>query len=126
MRDNSGNGKSKVQVVTAAAAAAMTLVPDDWALGLWTFSPHDPPKTDWTELVPLGPVKTQRRMLTGAVATLPTRVPGNTGLYDTVLAAFQDVSAHYDLHLTRFGGHLILAESRRKGSRHGTSIEVSG
>jgi Ca-activated chloride channel homolog len=96
MRDNSGNGKSKIQVVTAAAAAAMTLVPDDWALGLWTFSQHDPPKTDWTELVPLGPVKTQRRMLTGAVATLPTRVPGNTGLYDTVLAAFQDVSAHYD------------------------------
>jgi hypothetical protein len=28
--------------------------------------------------------------------------------------------------LTRFGGHLILAEGRRKESRHGTSIEVSG
>ena len=30
------------------------------------------------------------------------------------------------LHLTRFGGHLILAESRRKESRYGTSIEVPG
>lgn len=96
MRDNSGNGKPKIQVVTAAAEAALSLVPDDWTLGLWTFSQHNPSKTDWTELVPLGPVNTQRRTLTGAAATLPTLVQGNTGLYDTALAAFQDVSAHYD------------------------------
>jgi hypothetical protein len=30
------------------------------------------------------------------------------------------------LHLTRFGGHLILAEGRRKESRHGTSVEIPG
>ena len=96
MGDNSGNGKSKIQVVTAAAETAMTLVPDDWTLGLWMFSVHDPPATDWTELVPLGPVKAQRRTLTGAAATLPSRVGGNTGLYETALAAFEDVSGHYD------------------------------
>jgi Ca-activated chloride channel homolog len=96
MADNSGNGKSKIQVVTAAAETAMTLVPDDWTMGLWTFSLHPPPATDWTELVPLGPVKTQRGTLTGATASLPSRVGGNTGLYDTALAAFQDLSAHYD------------------------------
>jgi hypothetical protein len=96
MADNSGNGKSKIQVVTAAAETAMTLVPDNWTMGLWTFSLHPPPATDWTELVPLGPVKTQRATLTGAAATLPSRVGGDTGLYDTALAAFQDVSAHYD------------------------------
>jgi hypothetical protein len=28
------------------------------------------------------------------------------------------------LHLTRSGGHLILAEGRRKECRHGTSIEI--
>jgi hypothetical protein len=96
MRDDSGNGRSKIRVVTAAAETAMTLVPDDWTLGLWTFSQRPPPETDWTELVPLGPVKTQRRRLTAEAATLPTRVGGDTGLYDTTLAAFQDVSAHYD------------------------------
>jgi len=96
MADNSGNGKSKIQVVTAAAETAMTLVPDDWTMGLWTFSQHAAPATDWSELVPLGPVKTQRSTLTGATVSLPTRVGGNTGLYDTALAAFEDVSAHYD------------------------------
>ena len=30
------------------------------------------------------------------------------------------------VHLTRFGGHLILAEGRRKESRYGTSVEVPG
>ncbi len=30
------------------------------------------------------------------------------------------------MHLTRFGGHLILAEGRRKESRYGTSVEVPG
>jgi hypothetical protein len=96
MGDNSGNGKSKIGVVTAAAETAMTLVPDDWTMGLWTFSQHPAPATDWTELVPLGPVKTQRGTLTGATASLPSRVGGNTGLYDTAIAAFEDVSAHYD------------------------------
>ncbi len=96
MADNSGNGKPKIQVVTAAAETAMTLVPDDWTMGLWTFSQHPAPANDWTELVPLGAVKTQRDTLTGAVASLPARLGGNTGLYDTALAAFEDVSAHYD------------------------------
>jgi Ca-activated chloride channel homolog len=96
MADNSGNGKSKIQVVTAAAETAMTLVPANWTMGLWTFSQHPAPATDWTELVPLGPVKTQRGTLAGAAASLPTRVGGNTGLYDSALAAFEDVSAHYD------------------------------
>jgi Ca-activated chloride channel homolog len=96
MGDNSGNGKSKIQVVTAAAETAMTVVPDDWTLGLWTFSTHPPPATDWTELIPLGPVKTQRHALTAAAARLPSLVRGDTGLYETALAAFEDVSSHYD------------------------------
>lgn len=96
MLDDSGNGKSKIDVVTAAAEAALNLLPEDWTVGLWTFSRHDPPDTDWSQLVPLGPVKTQRQRLLGAAATLPNRAGGNTGLYDTALAAFQDVSAHYD------------------------------
>lgn len=96
MVDDSGNGKSKIQVVTGAAEAALKLLPEDWTVGLWTFSQHSAPDTDWTELVPLGPVKTQRPTLLGAAATLPSHAGGNTGLYDTTLAAFQDVSAHYD------------------------------
>jgi Mg-chelatase subunit ChlD len=96
MRANAGDGESKIQVVTAAAETALTAVPNNWSVGLWTFSQQSPPKTDWTELVPLGPVNTQRSTLTEEAATLPTQVGGNTALYDTALGAFRDVSAHYD------------------------------
>jgi Mg-chelatase subunit ChlD len=96
MGDPSGIGLSKIQVVAAAARTAMTAIPDDWTLGLWTFSTHPPPETDWTERVPLSVVKTQRAALAGAAGQLPALVGGNTGLYDTALAAFHDVSAHYD------------------------------
>jgi Ca-activated chloride channel homolog len=96
MAASAGDGKSKIDVVSQAAETAMSVVPDNWTVGLWTFSYHSPPQTDWTELVPLGPVKTQRRTITGEATTLADRVGGNTALYDTALAAFQDVSAHYD------------------------------
>ncbi len=96
MSDDSGNGRSKVQVASEAAELAMGLVPDDWSLGLWAFSTQDPPANDWTELVPIGPVSAQRVTLIAAARTLPGRVKGNTALYDTALAAFEDVKRHYD------------------------------
>jgi Mg-chelatase subunit ChlD len=96
MGDPSGNGLSKIQVVAAAAQTAMAAIPDDWTLGLWTFSTRPPPGTDWTERIPLGPLKTQRAKLTGAAGQLPLLVGGNTGLYDTALAAFEAVSARYN------------------------------
>jgi Ca-activated chloride channel homolog len=96
MASPSGNGLSKIQVVAAAAQTAMTAIPDDWTLGLWTFSTRPPPGNDWTERIPLGHVKTQRAKLTGAAGQLPQLVGGNTGLYDTALAAFDAVSARYD------------------------------
>jgi hypothetical protein len=42
------------------------------------------------------------------------------------MRAYRRPDRRFALHLTRIGGHLILAGSRRKESRHGTSIEVPG
>ena len=39
---------------TAAAHAAVNFFPDSSSLGLWDFSQRQP--TDWTQLVPLGPL----------------------------------------------------------------------
>lgn len=49
---------------------------------------------------------------------LPRRGRDSSASMSTVTAG--------ELCLTRFGGHLILAEGRRKESRDGTSVEVSG
>lgn len=96
MGETTGTGLSKIALAAAAARTAMTIVPDTWTLGLWAFSAHDPPATDWTEIAPLAHVGSSRAQLAAAAATLPGRVGGNTGLYDTAWAAYQDVTRNYN------------------------------
>ncbi len=102
MADPAGNGQSKVSVAAAATARAATFFPDTSALGLWAFSTDQGASTPWSQLVPIGPLSGRvdgvgrRQALLAAAATMPTRVHGGTALYDTVLAAYRQVQAHYD------------------------------
>lgn len=95
MRDDSGNGQSKVLLAAQASTTAVTLMPDAWSVGLWIFSLKPTPATDWTQLVPLGSVRSNRSALLSAANTLPSRAEGDTALYSTALAAFNQVSSHY-------------------------------
>lgn len=95
MKDDSGNGHSKIEVAAQSAAAAMELVPDSWSVGLWAFSSGRPPAPDWKQLAPLGPVRAQRPALVTAAGKLPGLVDGDTALYATTLAAFGYMNAHY-------------------------------
>ncbi|MEP7020174.1 MAG: VWA domain-containing protein [Pseudonocardiales bacterium] len=95
MKDNSGNGQSKVQVASDAAAAAVTLMPDAWSAGLWVFSLKPAPAKDWTQLVPIGPVSANRGALLQAARSMPSRAVGDTALYETAKAAFKQVTSHY-------------------------------
>lgn len=101
MADPAGNGQTKIQLAAAAAAAGVSFFPDTSDLGLWVFSTDQTATTDWAELVPIGPLSgkvgnaTRRQALEAATQQLPARVHGDTALYDTVLAAFQDVRNTY-------------------------------
>jgi len=102
MADPAGNGQSRVAVAAAAAERAVTFFPDTSALGLWVFSTDQGAGTPWAQLVPLGPLidkvgaQTRRQALIAAAAGMTARVHGGTALYDTVLAAYQQVQAGYD------------------------------
>jgi Ca-activated chloride channel homolog len=103
MADPAGNGQSKIQLTAASAATALGFFPDTSALGLWVFSQDlTPTKQDWLELVPVGPLGatvgnvSRRTALQQAIGTIGSRVHGNTGLYDTALAAYQSAVAGYD------------------------------
>lgn len=95
MKEDSGNGQSKIQVAAAAVTTAVTLMPDAWSAGLWTFSLRPAPANDWTELVHLGPVQANRAALLSAARSMPNQVGGNTGLYSTALSAFLSVTSRY-------------------------------
>lgn len=102
MADVTANGQTKIQLVSDAAAAAVRFFPQTADIGLWVFSTNQTPTTDWAQLVSLGPLSAQvggvsrQQALLAAAATMPSRVRGDTALYDTALAAFEYVRNTYD------------------------------
>jgi hypothetical protein len=97
-----GGGESKIGFAADAEKAAIDFFPDTSSLGLWTFSAKSNPADDWTQIVPLGSLgstvngTTRRQALVAAAATLANRTGGDTGLYNTVLGAFNAVRTGYD------------------------------
>ncbi|MCK9903366.1 hypothetical protein CC117_15310 [Parafrankia colletiae] len=94
-----GPGRSRLTVAIDAAKAALPLFADDSRLGLWRFSVRLRGEQDWAELVPLGPINeqlgpsTRAQALVDAMDAIEAR--GDTGLYDTALAAFRYMTGHY-------------------------------
>ncbi len=98
------DGQTRIQLAAASAEAAMHVFPPTSQVGLWMFSTDHPGGTDWTELAPIAPLHvaegagTHRDALLAAAASLPSHTVegGDTGLYDTVLAAYREVQANYE------------------------------
>lgn len=87
---------TRLDLVSAAVARGLGLYADQAEIGLWAFSTDLAPGTDYRQLVPIGPLGTRpdgvtgRERLVGALGAL-RGTPGDTGLYDTTLAAVRDV-----------------------------------
>ncbi len=86
--------KSRLQVTVAAALGGLALLDDSWAVGLWEFSTNLAGDHDYRELLPIAPLSTQRSQAEAALNGLAPRA--DTGLYDTVLAAYKRVQQGYD------------------------------
>ncbi|GAA4435132.1 substrate-binding domain-containing protein [Phytohabitans houttuyneae] len=82
---------TRMAVTLAAAQAGLNLFDDSWALGLWTFSTRLDGNKDWRQLVPIGPLSSNRPQMLGALKTISPKPDGDTGLYDTLLAAYKAV-----------------------------------
>jgi Ca-activated chloride channel family protein len=88
-----GYPASKLKIIQLAAGKATSLFSDGTKLGLWEFATKRTPTTDYRELVPMS-------LMGGKVGNTPTRLvmagairgmtaKGNTGLYNTTLAAYK-------------------------------------
>jgi Ca-activated chloride channel family protein len=94
-------GKTKIDIVKIAAGQALALFAPETNLGTWLFSSNLAGKRDWVESVPIGPTnaklpngKSRREVLAEALARLQA-TDGDTGLYDTTLAAFRALQRSY-------------------------------
>jgi Ca-activated chloride channel family protein len=94
-------GRTKIDIVKQAAGQALALFAPETNLGTWLFSTNLAGSRDWVESVPIGPTnaklpngKSRRQVLAEALGRLQA-TDGDTGLYDTTLAAFRALQRSY-------------------------------
>jgi von Willebrand factor type A domain-containing protein len=119
-----GSRVSKMDLAKQALTAVVRQVAPDSELGLWTFTAGR--SKDYVERVPLGPLdekvggQLRRNALTAAVAQMQPVSTGNTGLYDTALAAFRQTSDAYTFG--RLNAVLVLTDGRNDSDPGGISL----
>ncbi|PRX95488.1 substrate-binding domain-containing protein [Allonocardiopsis opalescens] len=97
-----GSEITRIQATVAAAQEGLELFPDDSEIGTWTFSVRLNNQLDYQEISPLVPLSQQtegggtaRDELLAALNSIQVDPDGDTGLYDSILAGFREVSRGY-------------------------------
>ncbi|MFD0900443.1 substrate-binding and VWA domain-containing protein [Actinomadura sediminis] len=96
-----GTDLTRLQAIAQAAQQGLTLQPDGTELGQWIFSTRMDGRRDWRETVPIGPLgerigsATRRQRILGTLTALRPKPDGDTGLYDTLLAAMEFMRRTY-------------------------------
>jgi Ca-activated chloride channel homolog len=83
--------QTRAAVTQQAAAQGLALFDDRWAVGVWIFSTDMVGKRPWKELVPIVPLASERARCQAAIPHIVPKKHGDTGLYDTALAAYKAV-----------------------------------
>lgn len=84
-------GLTRAQVCQKAAGQGLGLLDDQWSVGMWVFSTDMVGTRPWREVAPISPLSAARSRLAAAAAQMVPKKNGNTGLYDTALAAYKNV-----------------------------------
>jgi len=87
--------QTRMAVVLQAAQEGVGLLRETTDVGIWIFSTRLDGDKDYKELVPPGPIGQQRDKLAAALAGIRAVPNGDTGLYDTVRAAYQNARKNW-------------------------------
>ncbi len=97
-----GTGMTRMQVTSAAATQGLQMFTDSSELGLWEFSTNVNNGLHHQEIAPIRELQAgadgdneHRDVLAGALSSLEPLPQGDTALYDTYLAAYQEMSNTY-------------------------------
>jgi hypothetical protein len=84
-------GLTRAEVTKRAAAQGLQLFDDKWSVGTWFFSTDLVGSQAWLPKVPISPLSSARPKLNDALNDMKPKKDGDTGLYDTALAAYKNV-----------------------------------
>jgi hypothetical protein len=100
-------GLSRARLAVQAAIAAGRLLPDNSAIGLWSFAGRQRAGRPYREVAhvdtlgALDQATSHREVVNAALTRLPRQLTaGGTALYDATLAAMRSVRATYDVNAT--------------------------
>jgi hypothetical protein len=98
MAEAVGGGLRRIDLFQQAAVGAIQRFSGDVQLGLWMFSTNQDGALPYKQISPIARLGDPNHMqdLAGQIAALPQHVGGDTGLYDSVIAAVQNVRQGYD------------------------------
>jgi Ca-activated chloride channel homolog len=94
--------KSRIELTREATAQGFSLLSNDSDVGLWIFSTDLTPTADYRQLLEIGRMDskiggvTHGDKLKVLLRGLTAKKGGATGLYDTALAAYQEMTRTYD------------------------------
>lgn len=127
LREVAGTGEVRLNLAADAAVETAQLFTDDDQVGLWEFSTALDGDLDYRSLVPLGQLgdqmedgRSRREQLLDAVANL--QPVADTGLYNTIQAAYDTVLASYDPEATNMVVVITDGEDDT-GGRPGITLE---
>ena len=78
-----------------AAKRGLELLDDSWVLGLWAFSTNLDGARDYREILPVAPLSSVRDRVAQGLAGIRPKKNGQSGLYDTMLAAYQEMQDNW-------------------------------
>ena len=98
MEEPAENGLRRIDIFQQAAQAAVSRFSGEVDLGVWAFSTLRNGDLDYEELASISALgdAAHAQQIGAIIQSLPARLGGATGLYDTVLAAVQRVREGYD------------------------------
>ncbi|MFC4536128.1 substrate-binding domain-containing protein [Sphaerisporangium dianthi] len=115
-----GTGDTRMGAMAKAAEAGVRGLPQGSDIGLWVFATGLDGDKDYKELVPVGPLRENASEITRALRKLPGHTKGDTGLYDSLLAAFRSASEH---QVENMLSSIILFTDGRDDDRRGISLQ---
>jgi hypothetical protein len=88
-------GQTRLSLLMQTAQEGLGLLMDTTDVGLWVFSTRMAGDRDYQVLVQPGPLSQQRTRIFNALGAVRAKPDGDTGLYDTTLAAYQEARRNW-------------------------------
>jgi von Willebrand factor type A domain/Bacterial extracellular solute-binding protein len=121
-----GPNTNRLQAIAQVAQGGLSMMSDDTELGQWLFSTNLKGNQDWQETVPVGPLgerigsTTRRQRTLSMFQRMRPKPTGDTGLYDSVLAAYKMMDETYK---PEFVNSIVLLTDGKNDDANGPTLQ---